>query len=172
MRVLAPSEAVFQLRLFYPFVPPRPNATYNALVLLAMRPMRPSTLQPRRTHENPPSLPYGIHHAQRRTRMPRRPPLGLRCGSRAHCGSGRPQRSGPHVERIDRIRRNRPGKRRPRRRAHTQRGIPWHGHTLARAFSRSKARFAFACFRPTRTTRSIRRFGNAKFAGHGTIVAP
>ena len=42
-------EAVFQLRLFYPFVPPRPNATYNALVLLAMRPMRPSTLQPRRT---------------------------------------------------------------------------------------------------------------------------
>ena len=96
-----------------------------------MQPTRPSTLQPRRTHENPPSLPYGIHHAQRRTRMPRRPPLGLRCGSRAHRRSGQPQRSSPHVERIDRIRRNRPGKRRPRRRAHTQRGIPWHGHFLA-----------------------------------------
>ena len=45
-------------------------------------------------------------------------------------------------------------------------------HTLAQVFSRSKARFAFACFQPMRTTRSIRRFGNARFVGLGTIVAP
>ena len=29
-----------------------------------------------------------------------------------------------------------------------------------------------ACFQPTRMTRSIRRFGNARFVGLGTIVAP